>query len=82
MMESDLESVSDDEDQSRETTSKTKKKVVRFSLAQKTHLNSLYYSGMRSISKEHSSLIAKAAEETQLTTAQIKVRITICHSVV
>ena len=81
MMESDLESVSDDEDQSKETTSKTKKKVV-FSLAQKTHLNSLYYSGMRSISKEHSSLIAKAAEETQLTTAQIKVRITICHSVV
>ena len=50
-----------------------KKKVVRHSLAQKTHLEYLYSTGMTSCSKDKSFLVQKAAKDTGLSLDQVKV---------
>lgn len=56
-------------------TSDSKKKVIRHSIAQRTHLEYLYKSGMNSCSKDHIALVQKAAKETGLTPDQVKVGI-------
>lgn len=50
-----------------------KKKVVRYSLAQKNHLQYMYNTGMTGCSRNHSVFIHKAANDTGLTVQQVKV---------
>ena len=54
------------------TSDVSSSKAVKFTLAQKAHLEYMYQSGMRSTSKEHFALINKAAKDTGLTIAQVK----------
>ena len=44
-----------------------KRKVIRFSVAQTTHLASLYQKGMRGVARGHAAMIKQAAVDTNLT---------------
>ena len=70
-METDTEE-SHDSLQASEREGHVKKK---FSKAQVACLNSFFEQGMIGTSKENRSLIAQAAEDTCLTTDQVKVRV-------
>lgn len=48
-------------------------KKIRFSQAQKACLAAYYTQGMTGIGKDNAALIFKAAEDTHLTVAQVKV---------
>ena len=50
-----------------------KKKAVRFSEAQRACLNAYYVKGMSGTGKNMHPLICKAAKDTHLSTAQVKV---------
>ena len=50
-----------------------KKKVARFTTAQKTFMNAYYNQGMKGTGKQYKHLIKRAASEAGLSTAQVKV---------
>ena len=49
------------------------KKSCRFSEAQRACLSSYYGAGMKSTASDQATIIRKAAEDTQLSVAQVKV---------
>ena len=63
-------SSSDSEDQ---TQSTAKRRVSRFTTAQKAFLNAYYGQGMNGTSKKHCNLIRRAATDAGLSSTQVKV---------
>ena len=53
--------------------SSSRKKNVRFSLAQQSCLVAFFRNGMTGVSKQHAALIEKAAKDSQLTTEQVEI---------
>ena len=54
-------------------SSLTKKKVTRFSVAQRACLNSYWFNGLTGCGKRHAALISQAASDAQLSIQQVKV---------
>lgn len=63
-------SSSDSEDQ---TQSTVKRRISRFTTAQKAFLNAYYSQGMKGTGKKHYNLIRQAATDAGLHSAQVKV---------
>ena len=69
---SDLSSLEGNEEEIRPP----KKKIVRFSEAQRACLNSYFSAGMNSTASEHAPIIKNAAQDTHLSAIQVKVQLT------
>ena len=72
--DTDLSSDESDQEQQCLRPPSCAKGKTRFSKAQKACLNAFYINGMTGVGAKHAALIAKAANDTQLTIDQVKVQ--------